>query len=120
MPAARSVLSAPAGIVLYWARWITMGVCMRPDLHGKGSSAHRAHRQAAVRAHIRVHGMWCPGFGIPPHAATQLTADHIHPVSLGGDPRGPYAVLCRSCNSRKGNKMEPDVHVPVVRSRTWL
>jgi 5-methylcytosine-specific restriction protein A len=61
----------------------------------------RQRRKGAVDAHRQVHGNWCPGYRIAPHRAEDLTADHITPIDLGGDPRGPLAVLCRSCNSRK-------------------
>lgn len=59
-------------------------------------------RRAAVKAWRGEHGDWCPGYRVPAHASDDLTADHITPVALGGDPRGPLTVLCRSCNSRKG------------------
>ena len=62
----------------------------------------RKRRKAAVDAHRERFGNWCPGFGRPPHhAATDLTADHIHEMQDGGAPDGPLTVLCRSCNSRK-------------------
>lgn len=38
-------------------------------------------------------------------AAEDLTLDHIHPWSLGGpDTVENLRVLCRSCNSRKGDR----------------
>ncbi len=48
-------------------------------------------------------GDWCPGWGTEPHAATDLTADHIIPVAAGGPETGELSVLCRICNSRKRN-----------------
>lgn len=61
----------------------------------------RKRRKAAVDAHRARHGDWCPGFGRPAHAATDLTADHIVEMQEGGSPDGALGVLCRSCNSRK-------------------
>ncbi|MGE4363306.1 MAG: HNH endonuclease, partial [Mycolicibacterium sp.] len=42
-----------------------------------------------------------PGWGREAHASTDLTADHVEEVALGGDPHGPLQTLCRSCNARK-------------------
>ncbi|MFC9786448.1 HNH endonuclease [Rhodococcus sp. NPDC127528] len=61
----------------------------------------RMRRAQAVAAHRLQHGNWCPGHGVPAHAATDLTADHTTPIAQGGAPDGPLGVLCRSCNSRK-------------------
>lgn len=61
----------------------------------------RARRKATVDAHRAHHGNWCPGWGREPHTSSDLTADHIHEVTLGGDPHGPLQVLCRGCNARK-------------------
>lgn len=63
----------------------------------------RDRRATAVAQHRAQHGDWCPGYGRPPHASTDLTADHIEEIALGGDPHGDLQVLCRSCNSRKGS-----------------
>ena len=38
-----------------------------------------------------------------PHPAKDLTVDHYKAKVLGGNPLGPFIILCRSCNSRKGN-----------------
>ncbi|WP_442864496.1 HNH endonuclease [Blastococcus sp. VKM Ac-2987] len=35
-------------------------------------------------------------------ATTDLTADHVVPLSQGGTNEGPRRVLCRRCNSRRG------------------
>jgi len=64
----------------------------------RSEDARRADTVAAWRAH---HGNWCPGWHRNPHPATDLTADHIHPVAAGGTEAGPLTVLCRSCNGRK-------------------
>ncbi|WP_167677896.1 hypothetical protein [Rhodococcus sp. B10] len=65
----------------------------------------QARRKAAVDAHRAINGEWCPGIGRPAHYLTErdggLTANHVTPIALGGDPRGPLSVTCRSCNSRQ-------------------
>ena len=92
----------------------------RADLHGAGSSALRTLRRAAVDAHRAEHGAWCPGHGVPPHASEDLCADHVTPVAAGGDPAGPFAVLCRSCNARKGKGGHALVKAPAIVSRNWF
>ena len=62
--------------------------------------AEQKRRKAADDAHVETHGYWCPGWGVPAHESTDLTADHVTAVANGGGS-GPLAVLCRSCNSRK-------------------
>jgi 5-methylcytosine-specific restriction protein A len=79
------------------------------------SSAERARRKAAVTAWVAANGHWCPGYLVPPHPSRDLTADHLHPVSLGGDGNGELGVLCRSCNTRKGGRNR--VRFPSKRSR---
>jgi len=59
-------------------------------------------RAAAVVAHKRVHGDWCPGWQREPHPSSDLTADHPVAVGAGGDEGQALAVLCRSCNGAKG------------------
>jgi 5-methylcytosine-specific restriction endonuclease McrA len=43
---------------------------------------------------------WCSACG----TTHDLTADHLTPLALGGDPLGPLLVLCRRCNSRRGSR----------------
>ncbi|WKK26556.1 HNH endonuclease [Streptomyces olivoreticuli] len=70
---------------------------------GYGSAWQRT-RAPVLAAHRRQYGDWCHGWGVPAHAASDLTADHVVPKSRGGtDTPGNLAVLCRSCNSRKHN-----------------
>lgn len=64
----------------------------------------RKRRAQAVADHIVEYGYQCPGIGRPPHAATDLTANHLTPIARGGDPRGPLGVACRSCNSRQADR----------------
>ena len=60
-------------------------------------------RRAAVVAQWRdEYGDVCPGWQRDPHPAPDLTADHITSVGAGGPEDGPLAVLCASCNGRKG------------------
>ncbi|MBM0279678.1 HNH endonuclease [Micromonospora tarensis] len=66
------------------------------------SYAEDKRRAAAVAAHRREQGDWCPGWKRDPHKATDLTADHIDAVAAGGSEGGELQVLCRSCNSAKG------------------
>lgn len=61
-------------------------------------------RKAVVDAWVAEQGWICPGFNRPPHPSRLLQADHVVPVSLGGDPTGELAVLCRACNTAKGGR----------------
>jgi 5-methylcytosine-specific restriction endonuclease McrA len=61
----------------------------------------RQRRKRAVDAWIRLHGHVCPGYQRPAHEAHDLTADHVHPRSHGGE-HGRLEILCRACNSAKG------------------
>ena len=69
------------------------------------TKAERERRAATVAEWRNTYGNWCPGWAVPPHPSTDLTADHITPVDAGGDEAGPLAVLCRGCNGRKGAKV---------------
>jgi 5-methylcytosine-specific restriction endonuclease McrA len=65
----------------------------------------RLRRKAAVDDWRSVHGEVCPGFGVTGHlvvSPNRLTADHVRPISLGGDVDGELQVLCLGCNVRKG------------------
>jgi hypothetical protein len=62
----------------------------RPQYRGNWPKVSRA----AIVAHVAAHGWVCPGYGVSAHASTDLTADHQHDHSV--------AVLCRSCNGRRG------------------
>ena len=69
------------------------------------TSAESRRRKAVVESWRSRYGNVCPGFGRPPHVATDLTADHVVPIVAGGAPSGRLSVLCRSCNSRKGARL---------------
>jgi 5-methylcytosine-specific restriction enzyme A len=57
-----------------------------------------------LRAWRGERGNWCPGYQRGAHPATDLTIDHVVPLTAGGAPFdiANTAVLCRSCNSTKG------------------
>lgn len=61
-----------------------------------------ATRDAMLRAWREQYGDVCPGWRRPPHAATDLTVDHVIPRST----RGGLRVLCRSCNSTRGARAD--------------
>lgn len=63
-------------------------------------NSESARCAAVVAAHRAEFGDWCPGWGVPPHPSDDLTADHV----VAGSALGRLAVLCRSCNARKGNR----------------
>jgi 5-methylcytosine-specific restriction protein A len=57
-------------------------------------AAHQRRARAVIAAHP-----WCQECG----TTENLTADHVTPIANGGDPLGDLQVLCRSCNSTRGN-----------------
>lgn len=63
--------------------------------------SERNRRARVVAEHVARFGWWCPGYGVPGHESTDLTADHVLAVANGGAD-GPLQALCRACNSRKG------------------
>lgn len=69
--------------------------------------------RAALEIHIRLYGWTCPGWGVPAHHSTDLTGDHDLALALGGlSAPGNVRILCRGCNSRKGNR--PPVRVQLT------
>jgi 5-methylcytosine-specific restriction enzyme A len=58
-----------------------------------------------LRAWRGQHGNWCPGYQRDAHPASDLTVDHVMPLAAGGAPLdiANCGVLCRSCNSTKGD-----------------
>jgi 5-methylcytosine-specific restriction protein A len=86
-----------------------------PELVIRGSRCPRHDRQHRPNANQRGYTYrwqqlvaraidaqpWCSACG----ATEDLTGDHIHPRSKGGQATiENVRVLCRSCNSRKGNR----------------
>lgn len=69
------------------------------------NSAEQRRRAAVVAQHRATFGDLCPGFERPSHRAADLTADHVVPVRAGAPESGLLQVLCRSCNSRKGQRL---------------
>lgn len=69
----------------------------------RGGQVHRAAIPADVRAHVFDRDQHsCRRCG----ATEDLTLDHIHPWSIGGaDAPDNLRVLCRPCNSRKGDRV---------------
>ena len=48
-------------------------------------------------------------------AESELTVEHIQPVSRGGRHEWTNVVTaCRSCNTRKGNRLPEEAHMPLV------
>lgn len=68
----------------------------RTHLNGDWPKVSRAIRDAWVAEH----GWVCPGYQRGPHPSTDLTVDHI----TAGTRDDGLMVLCKSCNSRKGDR----------------
>lgn len=69
----------------------------RTHYHGDWRTVART----VVDAWVERHGLTCPGWDTPPHPVPTrraLCCDHVE----GGTRAAGLAVLCRSCNSRKG------------------
>lgn len=71
----------------------------------RGGQVNRVAIPADVRAAVFARD----GYACMQCATTDdLTLDHVHPWSLGGpDTPDNLRVLCRSCNSRKGDRTSP-------------
>lgn len=61
---------------------------------GKTSVERRRRADVVARWRSR-YGDICPGWGRPAHHASDLTAQHVHALALGGSPYQPLMVLCR-------------------------
>lgn len=74
-----------------------------PTKVARQDPAVRAHRKAAVDAHVEEHGWVCLGDDQHErHETHDLVADDPLPIALGGDPLQQLVVMCRSANSSKG------------------
>jgi predicted kinase len=80
----------------------------KPRASRQGYGRREADRRHdTVRAWVERNGWVCPGWQRERHPATDLTADHIDPLGLGGPQGGELAVLCKSCNSAKQDSLPP-------------
>lgn len=76
--------------------------------HNKAYDTHqwRAFSKRKIAAHVRRHGWNCPGFGVRPHPATDLTCNHKVRLADGGPAlpdRDGADVYCNACNIRASN-----------------
>jgi hypothetical protein len=72
----------------------------RGSAHRRGYDAEwRKLAKLAVEIHVAHFGWVCPGYGVEPHPAKDLTGDHLRRPALTLDD---VAVLCRGCQNRKG------------------
>jgi hypothetical protein len=86
-----------------------------------GEIVHPGERQWVRRGYVKKHvreavhardGHKCVQCG----SGSSLQIDHIEPVSLGGSNEPPnLQTLCRSCNSRKGNRPNTGESIPQIR-----
>ena len=76
--------------------------CPKHDTSSIRRAAYRTGSYKRIRAWMLANATGCATCG----ATTDLTVDHIFPLSRGGtnDPLN-LQVLCRSCNSRKNNRV---------------
>jgi hypothetical protein len=93
------------GVLTDWG-FITPATPSWVKLNGFRASSARSRRyipQPIRRAVYERDGFECQHCG----ANEDLSLDHIHPYSLGGeDTAENLRVLCRSCNSKKGARVE--------------
>jgi len=85
------------------------------------------HQQIAKRLCDEAHGTPCPrchwimDATLPRGSSTKPVADHVLPVVAGGAAvarelkEDAYAVMCHSCNSSKGGRVE----LPVGKRPYW-
>lgn len=72
---------------------------------------HRRLTKATVEAWVSRYGWVCPGYRCAPHPVEPggLEGEHIIARSVRPDlayDLSNYGVLCRPCNSRKGNRTD--------------
>ncbi len=75
---------------------------------------HEKLAKIVIARWVRENGWTCPGIGVPAHESHDLVADHLVPVSAGGENViENYRCVCRGCNSRRLHprpKLCPDGH----------
>lgn len=83
--------------------------------NGKGHRAYR-RKQAALKRRAQREDLPCSSCGLsidfdaPATDPRSFTADHPIPIANGGDlVRQELAVMCRSCNARKGNHADVEI-----------
>ncbi len=71
--------------------------------HGGVPAARRGYdaEYRRARAEAIAAQPWCSECG----SSFNLTADHVVPLSQGGDPHGLLRVLCKACNSAQGARL---------------
>lgn len=99
----RRLTTNPSRCDEHQAAWQARQSQARGSATERGYGAQwRRTAATAVATHRAQYGDWCPGWGVLPHHATDLTADHILAKANGGtDEPTNVQVLCRACNSRK-------------------
>lgn len=103
VPGTAPGLHPVAAVALAVVLWKTLQAFTDEDF-GDGEFPRR-FRDELREEHIERHGSYCLGCDSAV-AFEDLSVDHIVPMSRGGrTSRANAAVLCRRCNSRKGNSM---------------
>lgn len=92
-----------------WRKWIERNPERAKELHVRSSQCYRARKRGApgngatLSELVLIHGPLC-------HLCKEATADtvdHVIPLSRGGSNYlENLKPACKSCNSRKGNRME--------------
>ena|SRR5216683_4120427 len=75
---------------------------------------HRRLAKLVILRWVKRNGWTCPGIGVPAHVSHDLVADHVKPLSEGGETvLGNLRAICRACNTRRlhpRSKLCPDGH----------
>lgn len=85
----------------------------------------RRYRNAAKRLRANNNTCWLCGNPIdttlPYTHPLSWTADHVHPIGMGGDVHGEIKPAHRSCNSKRGigRTRNTPKDTPPPTSRTW-
>jgi 5-methylcytosine-specific restriction endonuclease McrA len=79
------------------------GYCRQQWQHAKDGRRpmRRTYAEQQRRAQQVKAQPWCSDCG----TTTNLTAEHIIAVALGGSEDGPLTTLCQPCNSKRGAKL---------------